>query len=140
MIRFDLTCANDHSFDSWFRSGADCDTLLTKHLVSCTTCGNTKIRKALMAPKVSTSDKNTITAPQLRNGDHDTALEKVKKHVETHATDVGTNFAREARAMHAGDKPEQPIYGQSTGDEARQLLSDGIPVVPLPFIPTKKTN
>lgn len=140
MIRFDLTCANDHSFDSWFRSGADCDTLLTKHMVSCTACGDNNIRKALMAPKVSTSDKTAITAPHLRAGGEATALEKLKKHVETHATDVGSNFAREARAMHAGDKPEQPIYGQSTGDEARKLLSEGIPVVPLPFIPTKKTN
>ena len=140
MIRFDLTCANDHSFDSWFRSGADCETLLTRQMVSCTACGNTEVRKSLMAPKVSTSEKTAVTAPRLRNGADSTALEKLKQHVEANATDVGTNFAKEARAMHLGEKPEKPIYGQSSGAETKQLLSEGIPVLPLPFIPTKKTN
>lgn len=138
MIRFDLTCANDHRFDSWFRSGADCDTLLERGLVSCTTCGDTAVRKALMAPKVSTSGSTTITAP-LR-GPADTPLARLKQEIEKNAEDVGTQFATEARAMHEGIKPDRPIYGQATGAEARQLLSDGVPVLPLPFLPTKKTN
>lgn len=133
MIRFDLSCANDHAFDSWFRSGADCDALLDKKLVSCSKCGNTTIRKALMAPKVATS--NAITAPP-----RDTALADFKRTVESTADDVGDNFANEARAMHDGEKPDRPIYGQASGAEARALLSDGIPVLPLPFVPTKKTN
>lgn len=135
MIRFDLTCSNDHSFDSWFRSGADCDTLLEKGLVNCTACGTTEVRKALMAPKVSTSDSTAITAPQ-----QDQPLERLKKEIEAKADDVGTNFAAEAREMHDGLKPERPIYGQATGKEAKELISDGIPVLPLPFVPTKKTN
>lgn len=138
MIRFDLTCANDHSFDSWFRSGADCDSLLGRRMVSCTTCGDTHVRKALMAPKVSTSDKAGARAPKLRD---DTApLARIRQEIESRADDVGRNFAREAREMHAGLVPDRPIYGQATGDEARDLLADGIPVLPLPFIPSKKVN
>ena len=136
MIRFDLTCANDHTFDSWFRSGEDCDKLINTKMVACTICGDTDVRKALMAPKVSTSD--VIKAPSLR--DNDTAIAQLKKHVEENATDVGTNFSTEARAMHDGEKPGKAIYAQASAAETKELLSDGIPVLPLPFVPTKKTN
>ena len=138
MIRFDLTCANDHSFDSWFRSGADCDSLLDRQMVSCTTCGDTQVRKALMAPKVSTSDKAGTTLTRL--GSDPTPLARLRQEIESRADDVGRNFAREARDMHAGLIPDRPIYGQATGEEARDLLSDGIPVLPLPFVPSKKVN
>lgn len=137
MIRFDLTCANDHTFDSWFRSGADCDGLLKSHMVDCTVCGDSNVRKALMAPKVATSD--AVTAPRLRD-EADTAIAKLKKHVESTATDVGTDFTTEARAMHDGEKPERAIFGQATAADTKQLLADGVPILPLPFVPTKKTN
>lgn len=136
MIRFDLTCANDHTFDSWFRSGADCDKLITSKMVACTTCGDNDVRKALMTPKVSTSD--AITAPNLR--DNDTDIAKLKKHVEENATDVGTDFSTEARAMHDGEKPDRAIYGQASLAETKELISEGVPILPLPFMPTKKTN
>lgn len=136
MIRFDLKCANDHLFDSWFRSGADCDKLIDGNLVTCTTCGNTNIRKALMTPKVATSD--AVTAPKLREAE--TAIAALKKHVEANATDVGQNFPAEARAMHDGEKPDRAIYGQASAAETKKLLADGVPIMPLPFVPTKKTN
>jgi hypothetical protein len=138
MIRFNLTCANDHTFDSWFRSGEDCDKLIKSKMVACTTCGDSDVRKALMAPKVSTSD--AITAPSLRETDTDTDIAKLKKHVQENATDVGTDFSTEARAMHDGEKPDRAIYGQASLAETKELLSDGVPVMPLPFVPSKKTN
>jgi hypothetical protein len=42
--------------------------------------------------------------------------------------------------MHAGDIPGRPIHGEAHPDEARQLIEDGIPVAPLPFIPTRRQN
>jgi len=140
MIRFDLTCVENHSFDSWFRSNADCDRLLDKGLVACTHCGTTQVRKALMTPKVSTSDKTATAAPKIRTPDEPSPLEDLKRQVEANADDVGTNFAQEARDIHDGVKPDRPIYGQASGKEAKELLSDGIPVLPLPFIPSKKSN
>lgn len=139
MIRYDLTCANDHQFDSWFRSGADCDALLAKKLVSCTACGDTAVRKALMTPGVSTSDKTAIDAP-LRGKDDDHPLAKLKREIEEKADDVGQNFATQARDMHDGLIPNRPIYGQANGAETKALLEDGVPILPLPFVPTKKTN
>ena len=42
--------------------------------------------------------------------------------------------------MHEGEIPHRSIYGEAKPDEARQLIEDGVPVAPLPFTPTRKTN
>ena len=64
----------------------------------------------------------------------------MREHVEKHSTYVGGSFAKEARAMHLGDTPERPIWGEANPTEAKALIEDGIPIAPLPFIPTRKTN
>ena len=56
---------------------------------------------------------------------------------------VGEKFAEEARAIHAGEAgDDQPIHGQTTPDEARALMEDGIAVMPLlvPFTPPDRRN
>jgi hypothetical protein len=131
MIRFTLTCAQDHSFESWFASNAACDKLMSAGMVGCTTCGSTEIRKTLMAPAVG--KKGGITAPP-------TQIEKMRKEVEANSEYVGGSFATQARDMHDGMIPEKAIYGEANGAEARALIEDGIPVIPLPFMPTKKVN
>ena len=42
--------------------------------------------------------------------------------------------------MHAGDAPERAIYGEARLDEAKKLVDEGVPVAPLPFLPTRKAN
>ncbi len=49
--------------------------------------------------------------------------------------DVGERFPEEARRMHDGDVPARPIHGKATPDEARDLLEDGIMILPLPSLP-----
>ena len=128
MIRFTLSCENAHSFESWFKSNEACDDLMTKGLVNCTTCGSTTIRKSLMTPSVAT--KGHVATP----------IEKLRKEVEANSEYVGTQFAARAREMHDGTAPEKPIYGEANAAETKALIEDGIPVIPLPFIPTKKVN
>jgi len=70
----------------------------------------------------------------------ETELAKLKEHVEKNSDYVGMGFAAEARKMHDGDIPHRAIYGEARGDEAKQLIEDGVPVAPLPFIPQRKTN
>ena len=76
--------------------------------------------------------------------DHKTPAEKalsaLRAHVEKNLDYVGTNFATEARAMHDGTAPARPIWGESRPDEARKLAEDGVPVMPLPFTPSRKSN
>jgi hypothetical protein len=144
MIRFDLICDQDHQFDSWFASNAAFESLQKAGMLSCLHCGSKTVRKSLMAPKVQTTNAAMPPKPEapLAPADPDTAtqLAKMRKDVETNSDYVGLSFASEARAMHEGTMPERSIYGEANGTEARKLLQDGIPVMPLPFIPTKKSN
>lgn len=148
MIRYDLKCDGDHRFDSWFPSGEAFEGLLARGLVACPVCGSAKVEKALMAPSVRPGRKAAAAPPaeaeatalrQPRN-EMEEALAALRRQVEENSEYVGMNFAAEARKIHAGNAPERSIYGEAKPDEARKLIEDGVPVVPLPFMPARKTN
>jgi hypothetical protein len=65
------------------------------------------------------------------------ALRELRRRIEAVADNVGRDFAREARAIHAGEAPDRPILGEARPDEARALLEEGIPVAPLPWGPRR---
>ncbi|MFC7705675.1 DUF1178 family protein [Plastorhodobacter daqingensis] len=138
MIRFALRCDKDHSFESWFQSGAAYDTLRAGGHVSCPSCGSSRIEKQLMAPAVRPSEKApALAAPA---DPQQEALAALRREIEANATYVGMNFATEARAMHAGEREARAIYGEARPEEARALIEEGVPVAPLPFLPKQKAN
>ena len=51
------------------------------------------------------------------------------------STDVGARFTTEARDMHSGEAPMRPIHGRATLEEAKTLIEEGVPVMPLPSLP-----
>ena len=51
------------------------------------------------------------------------------------STDVGDRFTTEARDMQSGDAPMRPIHGRATLEEAKSLIEEGVPVMPLPSLP-----
>ena len=57
---------------------------------------------------------------------------KMVKHVMANTEDVGQNFAEEARKMHYGESEERNIRGQASVEETKDLLEEGIDVLPLP--------
>ena len=143
MIQYSLKCENDHSFDSWFASADAYDKLADNGMVSCAVCGSTKVSKAIMAPRVrTTKGKEAPDAPTLptEKSAAEQAMAEMRAQVEQNSEYVGTNFATEARSMHLGDAPERAIYGEAKPEEAKSLIEDGIPVTPLPFMPTRKSN
>lgn len=140
MIRFTLTCDQDHRFDSWFQSGDAFDTLRKSGMIACAICGSPKVEKALMAPAVSLSDKPARPSLAAPASDVEAALRALRDKVEAESDYVGDTFAREARAMHEGAIPERAIWGETKPDEARALIEDGIPVLPLPFGPKPRGN
>ncbi|MBY4893071.1 DUF1178 family protein [Rhodobacteraceae bacterium N5(2021)] len=143
MIRYTLKCGDGHSFESWFQSAEAFEGLADRDLLSCAICGGTDVSKALMAPRVAAdSPENAGPSRSLSAPAHpaEATLRALREHVEKTATYVGGNFAREARAMHLGDTPEKPIYGQAAPDEARALIEDGVPILPLPGVPGGKAN
>jgi len=143
MIQYSLKCENDHGFDSWFASADAYDKLADNGMVSCAVCGSTKVSKAIMAPRVrTTKGKEAPVAPTLptEKSAAEQAMAEMRAQVEQNSEYVGTNFATEARSMHLGDAPERAIYGEAKPEEAKSLIEDGIPVTPLPFMPTRKSN
>ena len=143
MIRFSLKCDENHRFESWFQSGTAFEGLLARGLVTCPTCSSTAVTKDLMAPKIGTKAAEAAVPQAMTNApDADLAerIRKLRKHVEETSDYVGANFAREARAMHDGEVPHRPIYGDVKPEEAKKLIEDGVPALPLPFIPKQKTN
>lgn len=55
---------------------------------------------------------------------------------------VGDNFADDARAMHYGEKDHEPIHGQASPEEARELIEEGIEIAPVlfPLAPPGEVN
>lgn len=145
MIRYSLKCENNHRFESWFQSGPAFDKLYAAKMVACPACDSTAVEKAIMAPRVRTARKTAqppqpdspLTTPQ---NDAERAIAELKSQIEANSEYVGMEFASQARAIHDGDAPERPIYGEAKPEEAVKLLEDGVPVAPLPFTPGRKTN
>lgn len=139
MIRYSLTCAKEHRFESWFQSSTAFERLQAAGMVTCAICGSTEVTKVLMAPAVATADAGP---PAL--GKAETPLEKalaeMRRHVEEESDYVGLSFAAEARAMHEGDSPHRAIWGEAKPEDARALIEDGVPVAPLPFRPRSRQN
>ena len=146
MIHYDLRCADGHSFDGWFRSSGDFDDQAGRGLVDCPVCASTRVSRAIMSPRLSSSaPAPTPAAPsgpgrsppealpvmpsQLR-----AALQRLRAEVEQKCDYVGPRFAETARAIHDGKPSLRPIYGEATPDEAQSLAEDGIVVETIPWV------
>ena len=149
MIQYSLKCSEGHQFDSWFQSVAAYDKLKSAGMVTCAICSRTDVNKVLMAPAVrparrdaaapteTTHKPGPLSAPAYLA---EQMIAEMRRDVENNSEYVGTDFANKARAMHDGETPEKPIYGQANLKEAKKLIEDGVPVLPLPFRPTGKDN
>jgi hypothetical protein len=65
MIRYALVCRNSHAFESWFENSTAYDKQAKRGLVSCPICGELKVEKAVMSPKISSGGKRGEAAPPL---------------------------------------------------------------------------
>ena len=92
-----------------------------------------------MAPRISSGKQKTDGLKQKKDK-VEMILNKVRKHVENNFDYVGDKFADEARAIHYGEKEEREIYGETSIDDAVELIEEGINVEPLPGINPKLKN
>ena len=159
MIRYTLRCERNHSFESWFQSSAAYESQEKRKLVSCPSCGSTKVERAIMAPQIvskkgrdSAAPAPAPAAPPEATAKEVTAqgstpllmaqerelrakLRELRDHIVKNADNVGERFPNEARKMHYGDIEHRPIYGEASPDEARALIDEGVEVSPLPVLP-----
>lgn len=135
MIRYALNCSQDHSFEAWFKDGPTFDRQAEARDITCPVCGDSEIRKAVMAPAVSRSGGRAAQDKAAKVAALVQMLRQVRKHVEEHFDNVGDRFADEARRIHYGEVEARDIYGQATLAEVKELHEEGIAVRPLPELP-----
>lgn len=142
MIRYALRCEQDHDFESWFKSADAFERLQAAGHVACTICGTHAVEKALMAPALGRAEEQAGPAGPLSApaSPAEQALRALREKIERESDYVGERFVHEARAIHAGEAPERPIWGEARPAEARALIEEGVPVAPLPFAPARKRN
>ncbi len=140
VIVYSLSCARGHEFEGWFTDSATYDSQESDGTLACPLCGDSKIRKAIMAPSLVSSPAKTVSvapAPDSRL-DADAIRQYaagLRKFIENNAEYVGPRFAEEARKIHYAEIEERHIYGESTLSEAKELIDEGIEIVPFPADP-----
>jgi hypothetical protein len=139
MIKYTLKCDQEHSFDSWFDGTAAYEKLEAAGLLECAICGSSNISRGIMAPQVSPARNKAHQPLTTPASDQEQKIAELRKNVEANSENVGDNFAQEARAIHEGDAPARSIIGEAKVDDAKKLIDDGIPVLPLPW-GRKRTN
>ena len=155
MILYRLRCSKGHEFESWFKDSKTYERQERKSLVGCAVCGDGKVTRAPMAPRLSkrgTSAPVEVTAgaapapvaaeqqqmaalAQKMPRELREALLKVRAEVEKNCEHVGDRFAEEARKIHYGESDKRGIYGQTSEEEATALAEEGIEFGRLPWIP-----
>jgi len=157
MIHYALRCGGGHEFDGWFNSSASFDAQADAGHLDCPVCADTRISRALMAPRLGArvrplapaepQAEAAAPAPEATPVPAETrevavmpdqvraALQRLRSEVEKRCDYVGPKFAEEARRIHEGEAPARSIYGEATRDEAEALAEDGIDIASLPWVP-----
>ncbi|HVZ52493.1 MAG TPA: DUF1178 family protein [Pseudolabrys sp.] len=165
MIKYALVCHKGHAFESWFADSAAFDKQAKRKLIACPRCDSTKVEKAIMAPRVTTSKKRAramdaqvaaeapvpaaaapapmptsapvaMISPQEQ--EFRAKLKELRDHLTKNSDNVGAKFPEEARKMHYGETEHRSIYGVASPDEAKDLAEEGIEFHPLPVLPDER--
>jgi hypothetical protein len=139
MIKYALSCADGHAFESWFPDSAAYDKQRKRGFVACPECGSTRVDKAIMAPAVVGGERAALEeSPGIvvddRRRQAREFLVRMRREIEANTDDVGAKFPQVARAIHLGEEPERAIRGRASLAEAKSLLEDGVGVMPLPML------
>jgi hypothetical protein len=133
MILFELRCAGEHHFEAWFRDGATYDRQAAGGEIICPVCGDTRVEKAPMAPRLAKGRGAALDA-QEAVGELRKALVGLKRQVQANCDYVGEKFPEEARKIHYGDAEARPIYGEATSEQAQELEEEGVAVARIPWV------
>lgn len=130
VIVYNLRCKNGHEFEGWFRDSVAFDAQSEGGKLICPTCNSRRVDKAIMAPAVATSERAALSNPESRKMRQ--FMTGLRKYVQENAEYVGPKFAEEARKIHYGESVDRHIYGETSMEEAQELVEEGVDVAPLP--------
>jgi hypothetical protein len=150
MIIYDLSCANDHRFEGWFRNADDFSAQLDRGLVACPQCGQSQVRRIPSAVSIASNTSNakasaqSFAAKTVSNAEPSATqakamIRQIINEVLATSEDVGSEFAAEARRIHYHAAPDRSIRGQASSDQVSELIDEGIDVVSMPshYCPVK---
>ena len=138
MIKYSLRCSDGHNFEAWFSSSKAYEDQTQDSLVLCPLCDSREIKKNIMSPSIGKKGNKSNTNNDVKK--IEVMMNKVRKHVEKNYEYVGKKFPEEARAMHYEEKESKDIYGESSIEEAKELIEEGIDIHPIPGINKKTKN
>ena len=127
MIVLNLSCSNRHGFEGWFASAEEFSRQTESRLVSCPYCNDVSITRLPSGPHVKRAAVAEPATP-----DFIAAITALAKDSEN----VGTRFPEEARKIHYQEVAPRSIRGIASATEVKELIEEGISVLPLP-IPVK---
>lgn len=143
MIVLNLLCGQGHHFEGWFASGEAFRSQSQSHLVHCPHCQTAVVTQLPSAPHVRRGSNEIVTTEQPVAPVVSPALAKIHQALVTmarQAENVGERFPEEARRIHYDEAPARNIRGVASADETRELLDEGILVLPAPLPPENEIH
>jgi hypothetical protein len=141
VIVLNLLCDHGHHFEGWFASGEEFRSQSQRQLVHCPQCQTSAVSHLPSAPHVkrggaelASQDKSAapVVAPAMAQ------LHQALVSMARQAENVGERFPEEARRIHYEEIPARNIRGVATINETRELLDEGIVVLPAPVPPEEE--
>jgi hypothetical protein len=140
MIVLNLICPHEHRFEGWFSSSETFEDQQRRGLVTCPFCNAADVSRLPSGPHVVRSspakdsdESETVAAVQAQ------LREAIQAYVRN-SENVGEHFPEEARKIHYREAPARNIRGVATVEETREMLEEGIVVVPLMVPPSEETH
>ncbi len=127
MINIDFECSSGHRLEGTF---GDYDSFIKQQqdmMIKCPVCDDSSVRRIYRGCSIRSGS---------RKGDSENNffhhVKELSSYIKKNFEDAGENFADRARAIHYGVEDKKNIYGKSTDHELKELIEDGIAVIPLP--------
>ena len=133
MIKYNLICNCGKTFESWFASSIEFDSLCKKKLIKCIYCESLFVKKTVMAPSLTRKSDKVLKKTRLEKNIKKQLI-NFRKYIEKNFKNVGKKFTQEARSIHYDKKTSQGIYGKATLEETTELLDEGIEVATIPWV------
>lgn len=140
MIVLNLVCRHEHRFEGWFASAEAFEDQQKRGMLTCPFCNDGEVSRLPSGPRVISAapakesverESAAVVQAQLR--------EAIQAYVRN-SENVGQQFPEEARKIHYKEAPARNIRGVATIEQSRELLEEGIVVVPLIVPPSEETH
>lgn len=144
MIIYNLTCKHNHRFEGWFGSISDFEKQQTDKFITCPFCGNNHIQKLPETSSISSTSTdadapNEMGAPSDRRLTNQEIFSQLIAYVINQTEDADDAFADEAHKINSQETGIRYIH-VATMEEVRDLIEEGVEILPLALKPPGKLH